>query len=507
MRKRRMNGLILAFVIITLCAVDVSAAGDINIAGAVTNESTISLYVKGLTSEITGTECQIGTKAGQTVSYENVLDMSNAPKTLVMIDNSLSITQKNREKITAILKEIVDDKEPTEQLGIATFSEELTPVLDFTAEDSAILSAIDGITYNDQETYLTDVLYDVIAKNYMGEDDCFKRIIIISDGVDNKAIGYTKDELYELMKKTEIPIYTLGCIYKSNNEQLENMFAISRLTGAMDFILDKTDDTDALVDTLAADNQVVHFLITPQKEEMDGSTKNVLLTIQTAEGELKVEAGVKMPYTVLEEAVEVVEEVQPTLAPTEEPIIEDEEPFSFLSSWMIWILIGVLVVAAIAVTIVIICISRKKKNNFEVLQEPLVFSNPYEQSTEKTEILTPNRKVDDDSKTEFVWGDNQIQNTLYLSDVKNPSRTFSIPIIDSVIIGRKADSSNLVIDYDKSISGKHCQISRRNGKFYIKDLQSSNGTFMNGTRILTEMELISGCIVKLGGLQMRVEIR
>lgn len=72
---------------------------------------------------------------------------------------------------------------------------------------------------------------------------------------------------------------------------------------------------------------------------------------------------------------------------------------------------------------------------------------------------------------------------------------------------REAGDASLVIDYEKSLSGRHCQVSERNGKFYVKDLQSSNGTLLNGVRILAEMELCSGSILTLGRLEMKVEIK
>lgn len=70
-----------------------------------------------------------------------------------------------------------------------------------------------------------------------------------------------------------------------------------------------------------------------------------------------------------------------------------------------------------------------------------------------------------------------------------------IEVISKVIIGRKSYpelKSNL-------ISGNHCEIYERNGKFYAKDIRyfyhhafntcSANGTFVNGTRIKHKVEV------------------
>ena len=64
-----------------------------------------------------------------------------------------------------------------------------------------------------------------------------------------------------------------------------------------------------------------------------------------------------------------------------------------------------------------------------------------------------------------------------------------------------------MIDYDKSVSGKHCQIREQNGKFYVRDLNSSNGTKVNDSFVLSDVEIYSGCRLTIGRLVMKVEIR
>lgn len=96
---------------------------------------------------------------------------------------------------------------------------------------------------------------------------------------------------------------------------------------------------------------------------------------------------------------------------------------------------------------------------------------------------------------------------LFLTDVRVPAKSFQIPLKENIIIGRKKEVSQLVIDYDMSISSKHCEIRMYNNRFYIRDLQSLNGTFVNGKRIMLETEIVSGCFITLGRLEMRFEVR
>lgn len=53
---------------------------------------------------------------------------------------------------------------------------------------------------------------------------------------------------------------------------------------------------------------------------------------------------------------------------------------------------------------------------------------------------------------------------------------------DKFVIGRGSQQTDLTIR-DGNISRKHCAILRRNGNYYIKDLDSTNGVEYRGNRI------------------------
>src|SRR6267154_1385448 len=52
-----------------------------------------------------------------------------------------------------------------------------------------------------------------------------------------------------------------------------------------------------------------------------------------------------------------------------------------------------------------------------------------------------------------------------------------------------------------SVSGSHCQIVVDNGRALIKDLGSTNGTFINRAPV-TEANLQAGQVIHLGGVEM-----
>ena len=50
-------------------------------------------------------------------------------------------------------------------------------------------------------------------------------------------------------------------------------------------------------------------------------------------------------------------------------------------------------------------------------------------------------------------------------------------------IGRKVGNA-VCLSEDPYVSGFHCELSRRSNRLWLKDLDSTNGTYVNGTRIL-----------------------
>jgi predicted component of type VI protein secretion system len=76
-----------------------------------------------------------------------------------------------------------------------------------------------------------------------------------------------------------------------------------------------------------------------------------------------------------------------------------------------------------------------------------------------------------------------------------PGATFSLEG-DQLLIGR--DSSSSIAINDAEISRKHARLNFQGGKYVIEDLGSTNGTFVNGQRLVSPVVLKSGDVVSLG---------
>ena len=73
-----------------------------------------------------------------------------------------------------------------------------------------------------------------------------------------------------------------------------------------------------------------------------------------------------------------------------------------------------------------------------------------------------------------------------------------------VLIGRQSDC-DVSLTLSRKISRKHCCIAQVDNKFVVRDLGSTNGVFLNGTRIRKEATLSIGDDLMIGDVHFRVQ--
>lgn len=82
----------------------------------------------------------------------------------------------------------------------------------------------------------------------------------------------------------------------------------------------------------------------------------------------------------------------------------------------------------------------------------------------------------------------------------------TIELVDkSLTLGRVAPSD--VIIEDVELSRHHCSLYPELGQWHIADLNSTNGTYVDGRRIGGPAKLTDGCVVRMGRHQLRYERR
>jgi hypothetical protein len=77
-------------------------------------------------------------------------------------------------------------------------------------------------------------------------------------------------------------------------------------------------------------------------------------------------------------------------------------------------------------------------------------------------------------------------------------------LIGGLSIGRSKEA-DVRID-DRYASSLHARVFSREGRFYVEDMSSTNGTLLNGATLQGEAELIDGDHVQIGDTVFRLEV-
>jgi hypothetical protein len=78
-------------------------------------------------------------------------------------------------------------------------------------------------------------------------------------------------------------------------------------------------------------------------------------------------------------------------------------------------------------------------------------------------------------------------------------------LIGGLSIGRSKESDVQI--EDRYASGLHARVFSREGRYFAEDMNSTNGTLLNGATLKGEAELIDGDTVQIGDTVFRFEVQ
>ena len=186
-------------------------AADEKVVSAITGEDAVYFYIQGISEIQPGSSIQIGNAVctEEEVSIAKLSEMTPPMRTIILLDNSKSIPVSAYETIKEILLNITEGALEREEIKIGVISDQINYLCDYTSDKEALQQIIVNVEYNDQDTYLSDVLYEQILALNQENTGIFTRIIVVADGADDKAIGYTNEEVRQLIGHNPYPVYTL----------------------------------------------------------------------------------------------------------------------------------------------------------------------------------------------------------------------------------------------------------------------------------------------------------
>ena len=370
MVRRIISFFLLALSITAFMQIVAYASWDAMLSQAYINENTMDLFLS-----TSSDKNSVGVKvANQEATIQNsgtISDEEITVCTTILVDVSTSIPKTTRENVAELIDCIIKDLTKNEQLRIATFSEEINVLLDFSSDRYDLDKAVDNIKFDGRKSAIYDAIYNTLPKiDLIDEKPCFYRTIVITDGADSTKQGITKEELFMKLHSETYPIDVVRVSKSKPSGQNKDLSALSRISNGRYFDIYSESDIIQLCSDLSVNN---YFWIRAEVPSslLDGSTRQVDISDgnDSLSFDMKmsvVDTPVEPPATTAVSTSSTTNTEQPVYStPIEnsEQTVPDEsnEKPKFNPEMLIIIIASVLFVIAVSAVLIVIVTNKKKK--------------------------------------------------------------------------------------------------------------------------------------------------
>lgn len=229
---------------------------------------------------------------------------------------------------------------------------------------------------------------------------------------------------------------------------------------------------------------------------------SILCGIIQLEGKIQTKAK-ELPTIQLETQAETVTNIPHKNSDDKTTITVDDKI-------VLYIIIGTVSVICIALLIVIVCLVKKRK------KPDVKIDNIESHRLDVGEIVKKEEKVNnvqvvknassDVSFTTMLW-QIAIQVIDKSTDVMYQITFDSFEVNKNIVIGRGEKKKVDIAIPKPNISGQHCMIIKEGNKYYISDLNSTNGTRYNGIKVNEKVKITQTGLLELGKSRFELIIK
>lgn len=421
------------------------------------------------------------TLGDKTTTLESLIPFENTGEGVAyifLVDVSKSIKPDFFARIRGALNDWVDALGSADRMAVLSFGETVEQVADFTHDQADLKAKIADLKPADKYTALHKALIQAMQMGQRADAKLPNRrvIVVLSDGLDDLFGGPTRDEVTHQMQADRVPIYAIGLdkppVTGKNKEGIDALGRFARESGG-----DYVSSADLPIEQVYAElrthiKEVVRAQLQCPDCRGDGNIQRLQFTLQAAG--LALSDGLDM-------------RVFPPTPPT------PSHP-GFPPQWL-YIGGGVLLLLLIAGVIFI----RRRRKNQEVTPEPITVNPP---DYEPRPPVYPDDPPPLPGPKPIPPGE---LTKIRLVELKGPNRgkDYRLEFHGEATLGR-GRGCELAIPDDSEISTRHCALINKHGALFVRDLDSTNGTSVNGVPIAADYPLQEGDVLGLGRTELRV---
>jgi len=498
----------------------------------VTENGEILVYVNqngggGFTPAMDGCSLLIGKNPVTVKEIRSFQEMGEPVTYLCLVDISGSMTKEGIEQTRSILRQLAEKKKDGDNVCITTMGNEMQSFgfLSKREELGAAIDSIERIGTEDTNLYysLTEALNVLKTDSKVHKKRC---LLIFSDGEDDQKKGITQKEAEDAVKESHIPVFTVtlpGSNLKDAEGSAKILGSFARNSAGGEHYAPQLGDGSEYNEICDRVNQRLQasLVVRAGLEEVKAvGDDTVYIKVELSDGANKASDGITVPAGTILKAIEEVQkgtEVKVTV--THEGTGEDTEGNTEPSGEETEgtnkpVLIGILLLALFALIALLLLLGRRagRKTGYE--EDDFGYGGDeqgYADSqhmglygSENTIAPGAHRAGNDSAKPEgkAARHKNKVKVTLFKVG-PGDGESYELTVKNEAVIGR-SKSCRLSFDNDSALSGRHCSIIYRDGEVFVRDENSTNGTFVNGVPIVGEYKVAQDDIVLIGSSEYRI---
>ncbi len=440
--------------------------------------------------------------------------MHLCPQTLVLVDNDATVSEVNQKLVKNTLKYMFYHAPEEGAFCLETFEHDISGNEEYTSDTEDLVCSADLMEFAAKDSNLCDTLCEVISR-WKESDFACRDIIVFTDGLEGGALSHEKEELYYLIENSEYPVYVVMLDQENNADVKPYLSAIAVTSGG------KFLETEFTGSEGAVDRQITEKIFSGLNEYAEVHWKKYEISDagETIEEENAKEEGDAENDVTAETGMEEYMSEGGSSEITEETVVyEYDRTPGFFESRGVLILSAALIATGLLVSVFgSFVIMKKRRKGYDVKQKMPSIDEDFFDDYELKGMTTSDLSVCEDhdrSDTVLLSGGSEDNNSptrllfdphpvVSLTDKKDDGRRFDIVLAGSMSIGR--GDCDVVITGDDALSKRHCELYERDGKVFIRDLSSSNGTKVNGRKI-DDSALCDGDVLSVGARDYLVKI-
>ena len=555
--KKITSFLICISIIFSLLSINCFAEEQVRISYVKANlpEFVINAYCKDDNVDVNNVNAVFDAEQLKVESAEMYSSEEHVEHVFLLVDLSVSIPSKYFNEMKSTIKQYAESSGDNTYFTLVTFGADVSVPLQFSNNKNDIVKTVDGLKNDQRKTKLFSALSKAIEVSKSTELTDMEYAVLFSDGEDCQFGDVTEKEVEKQLENAVMPIYAM-CANTGgvSSSDIENVRTLVSLSGGSFYLYKSSDTSNTFKELISSVHSQYIIRAKSSTNKFSGKTQSLFIKINDIQSDavsLSSRSQTDSDAPTFSEKVEYDKKTNALLFSISEPIINKKgdgpsksdfnltgkkgkkykidsieikeqegqitlivipertvsngkytltgksvtddsmeknklEPFkfsvekahskigaAFIDYWYVFLATVLFLVAVVLLVLFI----RKKR-------QPIHFNGSKQESIR-------------------ISKGNGLPITLYVDSGDGVIKTIKYELIKSAIVGR-SNNCDITID-DAKMSRQHFCIGTEKNNLIVADMETTNGTYINGVRIKSPHPIKSGDRIYAGITTVSVE--